>query len=62
MNAEGGPLDVAGGGESGDPLPHDHHPSGHPYSRAVARSRHFTQIHSASQLTSVSLFVSLVRI
>ena len=62
MNAEGGPLDVAGGGESGDPLPHDHHPSGHPYPRAVARSGHYTQIHSASQLTPVSLFFSMVRI
>ena len=35
MNAEGGPLDVAGGEESGD-----HRPSGHPYLRAVARSAH----------------------
>ena len=35
MSAEGGPLGVAGGGESGD-----HRPSGHPYPRAVARSGH----------------------
>ena len=56
MNAEGEPLDVAGGGESGD-----HHPSGHPYPHAVARSGHYTQIHSASQLTLVSLFFSVIR-